>query len=228
MLEENLFLCEIKTLVHAYLRERNLQLLALCVFHFFSLSLSSSLLINKTTWSFLLTRSRVKICESALCTCRRNFQPPPSLSLSSFPLTARAQLNYEPCTLINSFFEIFSSIKNWATFLRWSPWSWMISPSSESSTIVPLQLNFFLHSFKMIFLLILGLIPCNVVKDFLPFLCCVRMWMYLSWTESALIFSAFSFFFFLSSESSRSSWFNKSAWFANGSIPVVVFNCYAA
>jgi hypothetical protein len=59
--------------------------------------------------------------------------------------------------------------------LRWSPWSWMISPSSESSTIVPLQLNFFLHSFKMIFLLILGLIPCNVVKDFLPFLCCVRM-----------------------------------------------------
>lgn len=151
------------------------------------------------------------------------------LFLSPFlPLLACEEVNYEPCTLINSFFEIFSSIKNWATFLRWSPWSWMISPSSESSTIVPLQLNFFLHSFKMIFLLILGLIPCNVVKDFLPFLCCVRMWMYLSWTESALIFSAFSFFFFLSSESSRSSWFNKSAWFANGSIPVVVFNCYAA
>ncbi len=98
------------------------------------------------------------------------------LFLSPFlPLLACEEVNYEPCTLINSFFEIFSSIKNWATFLRWSPWSWMISPSSESSTIVPLQLNFFLHSFKMIFLLILGLIPCNVVKDFLPFLCCVRM-----------------------------------------------------
>mmetsp|Transcript_13719 Transcript_13719/g.58632 ORF Transcript_13719/g.58632 Transcript_13719/m.58632 type:complete len:281 (+) Transcript_13719:3610-4452(+) len=65
----------------------------------------------------------------------------------------------------------------------------MMSPSSGSSTMVPLQLNFFLHSFRITFLLILGFTPCTVVRDFLPLRCWVRMWMYPDCTESADCFS---------------------------------------
>lgn len=174
-----------------YLQECIAQPLALFFIslRFIFSSLSFSLLINKNAsfapfFSFALSREERRASNFFSKRCVHvvviftGISLPLSLPLflSLFlPLLACEEVNYEPCTLINSFFEIFSSIKNWATFLRWSPWSWMISPSSESSTIVPLQLNFFLHSFKMIFLLILGLIPCNVVKDFLPFLCCVRM-----------------------------------------------------
>ena len=65
------------------------------------------------------------------------------------------------------------------------PWSWITWPSSGSSTMVPLQLNFFLHSLRITFLLILGLMPWIVVRDLRPLRCCVRMWMYPDCTESA-------------------------------------------
>ena len=42
---------------------------------------------------------------------------------TSFNLLGWAVGVYEPCTLITSFFAIFSSIRNCATSFLWSPWS---------------------------------------------------------------------------------------------------------
>eukprot|EP01139_Manchomonas_bermudensis_P005288 Amastigsp_a174925_7200.p3 type:complete len:109 gc:universal Amastigsp_a174925_7200:199-525(+) len=61
---------------------------------------------------------------------------------------------------------------------RWSPWTWMILPSSSSSTMLPLHANSFLKALSRRTKLSPSFRPWTVVSVLRPFRCWMRMWTY--------------------------------------------------
>ena len=73
-----------------------------------------------------------------------------------------------------SAWQISWSTKKSFTFVRWSPESWMTSPTSSSFWTAPLQLKFFLKALQIRFTSKSSARPATVVIHFRPLRCCTR------------------------------------------------------